>query len=51
MNWPATLAPLLAPNFLVTVLVTNRRRSCANDRRPFCHALRRLVAGVELFVE
>ena len=21
MNWPATLAPLLAPNFLVTVLV------------------------------
>ena len=22
MNWPATLAPLLAPNFLVTVLVT-----------------------------
>ena len=21
MNWPATLAPLMAPNFLVTVLV------------------------------
>ena len=25
MNWPAILAPLLAPNFLVTVLVITVR--------------------------
>ena len=34
-----------------TFAITSRSRSYANDRRPFCHALRRLGAGVVFFVE
>ena len=33
MNWPAILAPLLAPNFLVTVLVITVRGQAADQQQ------------------